>query len=118
MPVVLSPTGEIDTRVFTVDGDDGLPALCLFSSASALEAFLPGDPLGLFIMVHGVAILSWLADHADEVGQVVFDPVGTSRTLPTAVLVSAISDGEQDALIRVVGLNPTEGRLLCEARNK
>jgi hypothetical protein len=96
--VVLVPVTTVDgvvvSRVFPTPGEV-LPALCLFSSAPAFEAFLGEDGGRLFVMVHGAAVVDYVAHRLADVGTVVVDPAGpTSMVVSAAGLASFLDDGD------------------------
>jgi hypothetical protein len=67
----------------TDNADDDMSApgavdLFLFSSAGSLAAFLGSSAQRLFIAIHGVAMLGFLAEHPGVVRNVVFDAAGPS----------------------------------------
>ncbi len=93
LPVSVSGQGVIDTRVFAAGA--GLPTLCLFSSALVLERFLAEDGLRLFVVMHGAAVVDYLAGHLDQIGTVVFDAGSpSSLTISAADLAGFLNEGD------------------------
>ena len=99
VPVTLSGDGLPVTRVFPASGT-AIRALCLFSSASTLDRFLPDDDERLFTMLHGAAVVDYVAQRLTDIDMVVLDPSGpSSMTISSQVLASFIEDDTTEPVL-------------------
>jgi len=94
--VVVVPVAVVDERVVTRVFGEQADSLCLFSSAKSLAGFLADDPERLFVMVHGAAVVDYLAHRLDQVRLVVVDAAGpVSMAIPAAVLAGFVDDSDE-----------------------
>lgn len=93
VPRATSPDGVDQLRVFD-SGDPGHPFdLYLFSSASTWVAFVPDTDDDRFALVTPRRLRAFIAQHADRLASIVFDPAGPSTVTATpADVLAALAD--------------------------
>lgn len=109
IPLILSPDGERQIRVFQPQGPGDAGAggasyeLALFSSVPALASFLAGDPNREFDVQRGAALAPFLEENRAVLERVVFDPAGPHPVAaPTDAVIAALAPREDDDLVEWV----------------
>lgn len=101
VPLTRGADGSAQIRVFQPTGAGY--QLALFSSVSALAAFLAGDAGREFDVRRGAALAPFLREHRELIEQVVFDPAGPHAVAaPTVAVLDALLPRDDDDFVHWV----------------